>query len=528
MIGRLLATLLLACACAWADFRVGFDQADCLKAFTIAREDREHYRLDAAAGQLTIRTQAGDIYQSANNCRNLFCVPAPAGDFEVVLTVRRFEPKASVHHLSLGVFQNDDKLVRLTYWWTGKGRAVNLDREDAAVQSMVKTGAVDFADKPFRLRLTRRGKTLSAAWAREGGAWTEWGAIEWDGQARRIGFYAANSNNAACPSIPAVIDAFEVACEGTLPKAEPPEVVPPPLIEEKELVKYRDVRGFNYVPSYAKNGLVMWQEFDAKAWDRELSWVGKLGGNAIRIWLDPRAYEAKPAAFLEAFEQALAIAAKHKLGVIPTLFNCWPSVRPAEWGFGHLAAADVAPAKLRRFEPYVRAVVKPHRDDARILMWDVVNEPEFAGGSATAFIHYFCGLVRGLGPSQPLTVGFANWRRNEAFGPLLDVLTLHIYAKDMAGHEAAIGGIKALGRRFGKSVICNECVVGAVDDAQHAAHTKATVAAMDKGAMGYLVWGLVDGHIAASQPDRPEGGNSYQSFFHTDGTARAAVAELRW
>jgi hypothetical protein len=44
----------------------------------------------------------------------------------------------------------------------------------------------------------------------------------------------------------------------------------------------------------------------------------------------------------------------------------------------------------------------------------------------------------------------------------LDVLTLHIYAGDEAGYEAAIEGLKALGQRVGKPIVCNECVVGAV------------------------------------------------------------------
>jgi hypothetical protein len=518
----------LACSAARADFRVGFDQPECLTAFKIVREDAAHVRRDAAAGLLTIRTQDGDIFQAANNCRNLFTVPAPPGDFEVVLAVRRFVPSHPTHHLSLGVFQNDDKLVRITCWWRGAGRAVQLDREDDAVQSRVETSVVDFRDQPFRLRLTRRGQTLAAFWARADGPWQPCGSLAWDGQVRRLGFYAANSTHAACPSTDAELDAFEVLCQGDLPKAEPPEVLPPPKITEEELMKYHAVRGFNYVPSYARNGLVMWDEFDPAVWARELGWIETLRGNTVRIWLAPWAYEKNPPKFLAAVEQAFALAARHKLRLIPTLFNCWPSVRPAEWGFGHLTPQDIALPKLRSFEPYVRAVVEAHRADERVLMWDLVNEPEFAGAAATPFIHYVAAFVRGLGPAQPLTVGFASWPQNEAHASLLDVLTLHLYATDEAGHEGAIEGLKALGRRVGKPVVCNECVVGAVDDPPHAAHTRAAVAAMTKHRMGYVVWGLVDGHIAASRPDRPEGGNSYQSFFHADGTPRAAVAELTW
>jgi hypothetical protein len=161
-------------------------------------------------------------------------------------------------------------------------------------------------------------------------------------------------------------------------------------------------------------------------------------------------------------------------------------------------------------------------------MWDLINEPDFVGEAMTPFITYYCGVVRGLGGTRPLTVGFAAWPRNAQFAALLDVLTLHLYAPDTPGYEAGINGIKAIGRRFGKPVICNECVVGAVDDQRHKANAEAAVSAMEKARMGYLVWALVDGHLAASQPDREEGGNSYQSFFHVDGSPRPAVSTLKW
>ena len=78
-----------------------------------------------------------------------------------------------------------------------------------------------------------------------------------------------------------------------------------------------------------------------------------LGPGEPYAQLDPRAYEKNPAAFLAALDQALATAAKHRLRVVPTLFNCWPSVKPAEWGFGHLAAQDIAVPKLRAGQYFV-------------------------------------------------------------------------------------------------------------------------------------------------------------------------------
>jgi len=522
------AAVALCCARAHADFGVTFDRPGALDRFTIGRPDPDHLQLDPAAGALVITTQPGDIYQTANNCRNLLTVPAPEGDFEVVLAVRRFEPSAPTHHLSLGIFRNDDQLVRLTYWWRGPDRAVNLDREDDAFQTAVRTGPVDFGSRPFRLRLQRQGSRIAAAWSGADGVWTEWGTVEWDGQVRRVGFYAANSTSPECPSTEAAIEAFGMTCAGELPAQEPEETVPPPLISEDDLVQYHAIRGFNYVPSYAADGREMWEEFSADTWDRELSWVEQLRGNAIRIWLEPRAWEQDPGAFARALESALSVAARHGLRVIPTLFNCWPSVRPAEWAFGHLVAADMSMGSLRRYEPYVRSVIAAHRDDARVLMWDLINEPDFVGGAMEPFIPYYCAFVRSLGTSRPLTIGFGGWPLNERFGPLLDVLTLHIYATDVAGHEAAITGVKDLGRRLGQPVICNECVVGAADDAQHRQNAEAAASAMEQGSMGYLVWALVDGEIASLRPDREEGSNSYQSFFHADGTSRAAVSALRW
>ena len=146
---------------------------------------------------------------------------------------------------------------------------------------------------------------------------------------------------------------------------------------------YRDIRGFGYQPSYEATGYSIWRQFQPDKFEVELRngkrYFPKF--NAVRYWLSFDAFAVDPAAFAEHFEAAVSIAHRHGLRVIPTLFNNWHSV--PEFG-------GIADEKLRYwfvdygkkgtaanyvFRPYLEKVVGEHAKDARILAWDLCNEP---------------------------------------------------------------------------------------------------------------------------------------------------------
>ena len=92
--------------------------------------------------------------------------------------------------------------------------------------------------------------------------------------------------------------------------------------------------GCNYIPSTAINQLEMWQAdtFDPKAIDRELGWAAGLGFTSARVFLHDLLWQQDRDGFLRRMEQFLAIADKHKIGVLFVLFDSvWdPFPRPGK------------------------------------------------------------------------------------------------------------------------------------------------------------------------------------------------------
>jgi hypothetical protein len=150
--------------------------------------------------------------------------------------------------------------------------------------------------------------------------------------------------------------------------------------------------GANYVPAYAVNQLEMWQAdtFDPRAIDRELGWAEDLGFTSVRVFLHHLLWEQDREGFLRRMEQFLEIADRRDLGVMFVLFDSvWdphpklgrqrapqPGVHNSGWvqspGADELKDTD----RHALLEEYVRGVVGRFKDDRRVQVWDVWNEPD--------------------------------------------------------------------------------------------------------------------------------------------------------
>ena len=58
------------------------------------------------------------------------------------------------------------------------------------------------------------------------------------------------------------------------------------------------MRGANYVPSYARNDVQTWMDYDPAVIDRELGYAAKVKLNVVRVFLQVAVYEAAPQRFL--------------------------------------------------------------------------------------------------------------------------------------------------------------------------------------------------------------------------------------
>ena len=180
----------------------------------------------------------------------------------------------------------------------------------------------------------------------------------------------------------------------------------------------------------------MWQAdtFDEATIDRELGFAESLGFNSVRVFLHDLAWKQDREGFLQRLDRFLALAEKHKIGVLFAIFDsCWnpvpkPGRQPVPIPFTHNSGwvqspgAQVLehPEQQEYLHEYVTSVVKRFANDRRVHGWDVWNEPENGDGGASAraglepknkvelvlaLLPKVFAWVREAGPQQPLTSG---------------------------------------------------------------------------------------------------------------------------
>lgn len=208
--------------------------------------------------------------------------------------------------------------------------------------------------------------------------------------------------------------------------------------------------GFNYIPAYAINYTAMWDKttFDPVAIDKELALAQGLGMNCLRAVLQYAVYEDDPEYFLNTLDKFMAICDEHKIKFMPALFDdCMfgiehdPKVgkqpEPLEgwyaWAWspspGHSMVIDSN--SHPKIEKYVKAVIGRFKNDPRIFIWDLYNEPTNGGLGSTSFplLKKVIRWAREVNPSQPITVDVwnQNKRLNDIAIPASDIISFHNY-----------------------------------------------------------------------------------------------------
>lgn len=195
--------------------------------------------------------------------------------------------------------------------------------------------------------------------------------------------------------------------------------------------------GCNFSPSTAINQLEMWQEesFDPETIDRELGWAEDLGFNTIRVYLHDLLWEQDSTGFLDRMDQFLEISDRHGIKVMFVLFDgVWhpypklgtqpeptPHVHNSGWVQSPGLEVLQDSSQDARLERYVKGVIGHFAKDARILIWDIFNEPDNPNVSAYGDIETkdkaelalrllkkSFTWAREAGPTQPITSGV--WR----------------------------------------------------------------------------------------------------------------------
>ncbi|MGL4427334.1 MAG: cellulase family glycosylhydrolase [Silvania sp.] len=287
--------------------------------------------------------------------------------------------------------------------------------------------------------------------------------------------------------------------------------------------------GFNYLPSTAVNWTDIWQQetFDANTIDRELGWAADAGYNTLRINLPFIVWEHDRDGLMARIDHFLTIADNHGFSTMLTLMDdcgfsgdepyLGPQKPPVPGKHNSQAAASPGRDKVcdpdcwPHIERYIRDLVRQFRDDKRVLLWDLYNEPGNRGIFATGteevlydakletFAHDLMKQafqwVREEDPSQPLTV--CAWRlpaeeEGETFYQhpldqtaleLSDVVSYHAYTN--TGRMTAI--IQQL-QQLGRPIFCTEWL------ARHVGGTiEEQLPLMYMAKVAPYQWGLVRG-----------------------------------
>ncbi|MEP6845032.1 MAG: cellulase family glycosylhydrolase [Panacibacter sp.] len=271
------------------------------------------------------------------------------------------------------------------------------------------------------------------------------------------------------------------------------------------------VRGCNFIPSSAINGL-----------------------NAMRVFLHHVAWEVDPAGFKDRMNQYLTIADKHHIKTMFVFFDdVWdenyaagkqrepkPGIHNSGWirDPGKLFY-ETNPAVIATLEKYVKDILTTFKNDQRVLLWDLYNEPGNSGYRSKS-LFLLSGIFswgRQINPDQPLSAGVWAKDLTELNSYQLansDIITYHNYS-DEKEHAEVIDTLK----KYGRPLICTE----------YMARTRGSRFAnimplLKENNVGAINWGFVAGKTNTMyawdtpMPDGAEPKVWFHDIFRKDGT----------
>jgi len=310
--------------------------------------------------------------------------------------------------------------------------------------------------------------------------------------------------------------------------------------------------GSNFLPSTAVNELEMWQPetFDLPTVDRELGWAESLGMNTMRVFLHNLLWQTDSEAFLHRVDEFLKVADRHHIRItfvlLDSVWDPHPHAGPQPAPIPHVhnsrwvqaPGADVLLDEAhweRDLRPYIVGVVHRFADDPRVLMWDLMNEPdndnspyrsaELQDKAARTFrlLNLEWSWAQSARPTQPLTSGVwkGDWTKESSLSKMArfqldhsDVITFHSYDKP----EETARKINAL-RRYHRPVVCTEYM------ARPRGSTFASILPLlKKENVGAYNWGFVNGKSQTiyawntwDKPETHEPAVWFHDIFYADG-----------
>ncbi|MDQ4139059.1 MAG: glycoside hydrolase family 5 protein [Bacteroidota bacterium] len=278
--------------------------------------------------------------------------------------------------------------------------------------------------------------------------------------------------------------------------------------------------GCNYIPATAINQLEMWQEetFDPITIDKELSWAAALGFNTIRVFLHNLVWEQDHQSYLRRIDWFLSIAAVHGIRTILVLFDSvWdpnpssgkqpdPRLHVHNSGWVQCPGYQVLnnTSRYEELHSYVHGIVDYFKNDDRVLLWDLFNEPDnmnLTSYKDDFYVQHKAELsmqllqktiqwVRAINPIQPITMAPWQWTSMETLSELdnymfnhSDIISFHCY-ENKKDTESRILSLK----KFNRPMVCTEYMARALGST-----FQEILPLLKKYNVGACNWGLVQG-----------------------------------
>jgi hypothetical protein len=263
--------------------------------------------------------------------------------------------------------------------------------------------------------------------------------------------------------------------------------------------------GCNFQPSTAINQIEMWQNesFDAATIDKELGWAEGLGFTTMRVFLSSVVWKAEPVVFKNNIDKFLTISARHKIRPMFVFFDdCWKpesnigkqdapklGVHNSGWVRDPSVSLRADTANLFPIlETYVKDIMGTFKNDKRILLWDLYNEPGNSGHGIASLplLQNVFKWAREVNPVQPISSGiwyFGCQELNIFQIQQSDVITYHNYATTKE-HEIWINLLKTHNR----PMICTEYMARRNDS-----KFQNIMPLLKNNNVGAINWGFVSG-----------------------------------
>ncbi len=257
------------------------------------------------------------------------------------------------------------------------------------------------------------------------------------------------------------------------------------------------LRGCNYMSADCANRIDQWQAYGfnerLETTDRELALAAETGFNTIRIIPEFIVWYKEHDSFMERFERYIETAHKHGISCMVVFGNdCMPPKEEAlkrlnlgeqKFDIGYHGGRKVSqhgtfegagyhlldePEYALLHYEWVKEIVTKYKDDERIIMWDVFNEPGNSKRQNKSLPHMlkFIEIIRKIDPIQPITMGIWSSRDISNLTEIerialenSDVISFHCYAS----YADTVGLIHQL-KKLGRPLVCTEWLARCYDN----------------------------------------------------------------